>query len=68
MVSTYSHAACNPRTANSVNRCAWWLDDHLDECDKPKIILYIGPLDLRYLIFVLAAAKAGHIVSFHYTI
>ena len=49
--------------ARAVNRCAWWLTKELGEHTEPKPVLYLGPLDLRYLIIILAAAKAGHIVS-----
>lgn len=49
--------------ARAVNRCAYWLVHELGECTKQKTILYMGPLDLRYLIIILAVAKSGHIVS-----
>lgn len=49
--------------ARAVNRCAWWLTKELGEHVEPKIVLYMGPLDLRYLIIILAAAKARHVVS-----
>ncbi|CAD6569068.1 MAG: hypothetical protein ASARMPRED_002384 [Alectoria sarmentosa] len=48
--------------ARAVNRCAWWLTKELGEHTEPKPVLYLGPLDLRYLIIILAAAKAGHIL------
>ena len=53
----------NRKFARAVNRCAWWLTKELGEHTEPKSVLYLGPLDLRYLIIILAAAKAGHIVS-----
>lgn len=49
--------------AKAVNRCAWWLRKELGEHTEQKTVLYLGPLDLRYLIIILATAKAGHIVS-----
>ena len=52
--------------AKAVNRCAWWLTRELGEHVGPKTVLYLGPLDLRYLIIILAAAKAGHVVSFEH--
>jgi acyl-coenzyme A synthetase/AMP-(fatty) acid ligase len=48
--------------AKAVNKCAWWLREQLGENSIPKTILYMGPLDVRYLVIILAAAKAGHIV------
>jgi acyl-CoA synthetase (AMP-forming)/AMP-acid ligase II len=47
--------------ANAVNRCASWLKSTLGT-DKPRVFCYLGPLDLRYIILVLAAPKAGHTV------
>ena len=48
--------------ANAVNRCARWLKNELNVHIEPQVVLYLGPLDLRYLIIILAAVKAGHIV------
>lgn len=47
----------------AVNKCAWYLREKLGENYNPKTILYMGPLDLRYVIIILAAAKAGHLVG-----
>lgn len=49
--------------AHAVNSCAWWLKKELGEQSEPQVLLYLGPSDLRYLIIITAAAKAGHIVS-----
>lgn len=49
--------------AKAVNKCAWWIREQLGEKSMPKTMLYMGPLDVRYLIIILAAAKAGHMVS-----
>lgn len=49
--------------ARAVNSCAWWLKQELGEQSEPQVLLYLGPPDLRYLIIITAAAKAGHIVS-----
>ena len=49
--------------ARAVNTCAWWLKEKLGEQAQSQVVLYLGPLDLRYLIIIIAAAKAGHIVS-----
>ncbi|KAI0974119.1 acetyl-CoA synthetase-like protein [Xylaria arbuscula] len=46
--------------ANAVNRCAHWLKRTLGT-DKPRVFCYLGPLDIRYMILVMAAPKAGHI-------
>jgi non-ribosomal peptide synthetase component F len=48
--------------ANAVNRCAHWLKETLGT-ENPRVFCYLGPLDLRYIILVLAAPKAGHTVS-----
>ena len=49
--------------ARAVNSCAWWLKRELGEQPEPQVLFYLGPLDLRYLIIITAAAKAGHIVG-----
>ena len=49
--------------ARAVNSCAWWLKRELGTRPEPQVLFYLGPLDLRYLIIITAAAKAGHIVS-----
>lgn len=49
--------------AKAVDRCAWWLIRQLKEHKIPQTVFYLGPLDLRYLIIILAAAKAGHLVG-----
>lgn len=48
--------------ANAVNRCAAWLRDTVAVTKEDETVIYIGPLDLRYQILALAAAKSGHIV------
>ncbi|KAI5919523.1 hypothetical protein F4810DRAFT_724576 [Camillea tinctor] len=44
---------------NVTNRAAWFLDKHLPHEEK---VLYMGPSDIRYLIWVLAAMKTGKCV------
>ncbi|KAL8670081.1 MAG: hypothetical protein Q9168_005366 [Polycauliona sp. 1 TL-2023] len=48
--------------AAAINRCAHWLDQELG---RPRYdfekIAYIGPSDLRYAIFLIAAVKAGYV-------
>ena len=52
--------------ARAVNRCAWWMEGELgrnESVDDLKTVFYIGPLDIRYLVILLAAAKTGNIVG-----
>ncbi|KAK6591765.1 L-aminoadipate-semialdehyde dehydrogenase [Botrytis cinerea] len=49
--------------ANAVNRCAHWLRQTLGT-EKSRVFCYLGPLDPRYMILVMAAPKAGHIAFF----
>ncbi|KAL8893579.1 MAG: hypothetical protein Q9192_005129 [Flavoplaca navasiana] len=48
--------------AAAINRCAYWLDQELG---RPRYefekVTYMGPSDLRYAIFILAAVKAGYV-------
>ncbi|KAL8753025.1 MAG: hypothetical protein Q9199_005339 [Rusavskia elegans] len=48
--------------AAAIDRCAYWLDEELG---RPRYefekIAYMGPSDLRYVIFILAAVKAGFV-------
>ena len=48
--------------ATAVNGCAWRLSSRLGH-EASCTLLYIGPLDVRYLVVILAAAKTGHVVS-----
>ncbi|KAI0149419.1 hypothetical protein BJ166DRAFT_63086 [Pestalotiopsis sp. NC0098] len=49
--------------ANAVNRGALWLKEMLGT-DESRVFCYLGPIDLRYMILVLAAPKAGHTAFF----
>jgi acyl-coenzyme A synthetase/AMP-(fatty) acid ligase len=50
--------------ANAVNRLCWWMNSDASHMDgKGSTFAYMGPNDLRYLIFVLAAMKTGRKVS-----
>jgi acyl-CoA synthetase (AMP-forming)/AMP-acid ligase II len=51
--------------ANAVNRAAWWLEAKItrDE-EKEKPVAYLGPNDLRYIIFLLATMKTGRKVNY----
>ncbi|KAH0280592.1 acetyl-CoA synthetase-like protein, partial [Aureobasidium melanogenum] len=45
--------------SNSINRLAWWLIDHLGHGKNLETLCYVGPSDIRYFIFAVAACKAG---------
>jgi hypothetical protein len=49
--------------ARAVNRAACWLDDRLGRSSSFETLAYLGPSDIRYTIFVLAAAKVGFKVT-----
>ncbi|KAI1298346.1 hypothetical protein F5Y03DRAFT_269448 [Xylaria venustula] len=46
---------------NASSRAAWFIDQNVKDQDK---FLYMGPNDIRYLIWVLAAMKTGKCVVF----
>ena len=48
--------------ARAVNRCSWWIENTIGKSEASKVLFYIGPLDIRYWILLLAASKTGHIV------
>lgn len=49
--------------SNSINRLAWWLVDHLGHGKSLETLCYVGPSDIRYFIFAVAACKAGYKVG-----
>ncbi len=49
--------------AMAVNRCAWWIEKELGKSETFKTIGYLGPIDLRYPILLVAAIKTGYKVS-----
>ena len=49
--------------ADAVNRCAWWMSTELGKAQTSKALLYLAPLDIRYLVVAIAAVKTGHYVS-----
>ena len=49
--------------ANAINGAAWWLEANLGRSEEFQTLAYIGPNDLRYNIFILAAVKVGYKVS-----
>lgn len=48
---------------NASNRAAWFIDCNLKDEEK---FLYMGPSDIRYLIWTLAAMKTRKCVSDHH--
>ena len=52
------------RFARAVNSCSWWMEEHLGIQGKSETIAYLGPLDVRYLLVLLAASKTGRVVKF----
>ncbi|KAJ8133450.1 hypothetical protein O1611_g163 [Lasiodiplodia mahajangana] len=51
--------------ARAVNRCAWYLKEHLGPGQKFPVVTYIGPQDVVYAILVLACNKAGYAPLFN---
>ena len=48
--------------SNAVNRCAHWIIRTLGRSSHFEPLAYLGAPDLRYQIFLIAAAKTGHVV------
>ena len=49
--------------ANIVNGLAWWIINNFGPAKNFETIAYVGPNDVRYNAFTLAAVKAGYKVS-----
>jgi hypothetical protein len=49
--------------ARAINRAAGWLEDTFGKSLSFQTLAYFGPSDIRYCIFLLAAAKVGYKVS-----
>lgn len=49
------------RFAKAVNRCSWWIEDRLGSESRFQTLAYQGPLDVRYLMVLVAASKTGHV-------
>jgi acyl-CoA synthetase (AMP-forming)/AMP-acid ligase II len=47
----------------AVDKYAHWLGTQIEGDSKAEVILYFGPLDIRYLLVILGTPKAGHIVG-----
>ena len=50
--------------ANAVNHCSHWILSAIGRSLIHETLVYLGPGDLRYQIFTLAAIKTGHVVCF----
>ncbi|RYC56734.1 hypothetical protein CHU98_g9467 [Xylaria longipes] len=46
--------------SNAINRASWWLSESLGLANTSEVFSYIGPNDLRYSIFLVAAIKCGY--------
>lgn len=53
--------------ANAINGVAWWLKKELGTSQTFETLSYIGPSDLRYVIMLLGAVKAGYKVRLSQT-
>lgn len=51
--------------ANAINRCAHEIDGACGKAPKGRFptLAYIGPQDVRYIVFMVAAVKAGYVVG-----
>lgn len=49
--------------SNTVNRLCWWLIDQLGHGKDLETLCYVGPSDIRYFVFAVAACKAGYKVG-----
>lgn len=49
--------------SNAINGIAWWLCNALGKGSRFKTLAYIGLWDVRYVILLLGAVKAGYKVS-----
>ena len=51
------------RLAKAIDRCSWYIEEKLGKGYNFATLGYMGPLDLRYIIFMFAAVKVGYKVS-----
>ena len=51
------------RLANAVNKAAWWLEKEVGRSETHESIAYLAPQDIRYIVFLIAAAKVGYVVG-----
>ncbi|KAI0546766.1 acetyl-CoA synthetase-like protein [Xylaria curta] len=59
-VQRVSFGAC----ARAINAACWWLENTLGTSKTFQTIAYIGPNDIRYLIFFCVAVKCGYKILF----
>lgn len=52
-----------PKITNAINRVSWWLVNEAGLADGDAFA-YMGPSDLRYVAFTIAALKTGRKVGF----
>ncbi|KAI1419683.1 hypothetical protein F5Y12DRAFT_776597 [Xylaria sp. FL1777] len=51
---------CAADFARAVDRCSWFIDQHLGPGNGFPTLVYLGPQDLNYAIIVLASIKTGY--------
>lgn len=49
--------------AHAVNHVVWWLKGLVTTKERFPVISYLGVNDIRYTVIILAAIKAGYVVS-----
>ena len=49
--------------ANAINGVAWWIHQSLGPGYEFETLAYFGPWDIRYVLLLLGAVKAGYKVS-----
>lgn len=55
----FNEIAARPFAA-AVDRCSWYLEEHLGRGEDFPTLTYLGPQDLMYAILVLASIKTGY--------
>lgn len=46
--------------SNAINACAWWIENEIGKGEYFTTLAYLGPSDLRNIIFIIAAIQTGH--------
>ena len=46
--------------ARAINKFSWWIERNIGKSQTFETLGYLGPLDLRYPLLILAAVKTGH--------
>lgn len=54
-----------PKITNAINRVSWWLVNEAGLAEGDAFA-YMGPSDLRYVAYMIAAMKTGRKVGFHF--